>query len=325
MNLAPIVLFTFNRLNHTQKTVEALKQNILAEKSELFIFSDASRNSEEKIKVDLLREYLKTIDGFKKVTIIEAEKNMGLAKAVISGVTDIIEKYDKVIVLEDDLVTSKYFLKYMNEALDIFEKRNDIWSISGYSPNIVIPNEYNDDIYIVKRASSWGWATWKNRWVLNEWDISDYETFKKDKIKRRSFNETGSDMSPMLDDQMEGRINSWAIRWAYNQFIRNKCTVYPVKSLVKNIGNDLSGTHTSITNKYDVILSDNIVKLNLSIKINDEICSNFRKFYNLTIWGYVAIIIKKIGLYKQVRKIRNTILKKINLFFIYLNRKVGEK
>ena len=309
MSLAPIVLFTFNRLDHTKKTIDALKKNILAKESELFIFSDGARNSEEYIKVKSIRRYLKSIDGFKKIKIIESEKNRGLAKSVISGVTDIINKYGKVIVLEDDLVTSKYFLKYMNEALTIFKEREDIWSISGYGPNINIPTDYKEDIYMTKRGSSWGWATWKDRWELVDWEVSDYNSFKKDRNMIREFNSSGKDLAPMLDDQISGRIDSWAIRWVYSQFRNDKYTVYPVKSLVRNIGNDLSGTHTTTTTHFNVKLGEKEINLNKNIKYNKGINKYFKEFYDSNFSGYLALVVKKIGLYRLAKKVRKFILK----------------
>ena len=309
MSLAPMVLFTFNRLDHTKKTIDALKENILAKESELFIFSDGARNSEEYIKVKSVRKYLKSIDGFKKINIIEAEKNRGLAKSVISGVTDIINKYGKVIVLEDDLVTSKYFLKYMNEALTIFKEREDIWSISGYGPNINITTDYKDDIYITKRGSSWGWATWKDRWELVDWKVSDYNIFKSNREMIQEFNLSGKDLAPMLDDQIAGRIDSWAIRWVYSQFRNNMYTVYPIKSLVKNIGNDLSGTHTTTTTHFNVKLGEKEINLNKNIKYNKGINKYFKEFYDSNFSGYLALVVKKIGLYRLAKKVRKFILK----------------
>ena len=309
MSLAPMVLFTFNRLDHTKKTIDALKENILAKESELFIFSDGARNSEEYIKVKSVRKYLKSIDGFKKIHIIETEKNRGLAKSVISGVTDIINKYGKVIVLEDDLVTSKYFLKYMNEALTIFKEREDIWSISGYGPNINIPTDYKDDIYITKRGSSWGWATWKDRWELVDWKVSDYNIFKSNREMIQEFNLSGKDLAPMLDDQIAGRIDSWAIRWVYSQFRNNMYTVYPIKSLVKNIGNDLSGTHTTTTTHFNVKLGEKEINLNKNIKYNKGINKYFKEFYDSNFSGYLALVVKKIGLYRLAKKVRKFILK----------------
>lgn len=305
MSLAPVVIFTFNRLNHTKKTIEALKKNMLASESEIFIFSDGAGNKEDERKVIEVRKYLKKVDGFKSVSLVKSEKNKGLANSVINGVTEIINEYGKVIVLEDDLITSKYFLKYMNESLSLYENREDIWSISGYTPNIKIPEYYKDDIYLIKRGSSWGWATWKDRWKLNDWDIDDYKDFRVNKKMIKEFNLAGSDMAPMLNDQMEGRINSWAIRWVYNQFKQNMWTVYPISSFVENIGMDLSGTHSATTNKYDVSLTEKMIKLELNINHDDGMGRAFKERYDLNVLGYIAIVIKKIGLYKEARKLRN--------------------
>lgn len=308
MNLAPVVIFTFNRLEHTKKTIEALKKNIFASESEVYIYSDGARNTEEGKKVNEVRQYLKKVDGFKSVSVIEAENNKGLANSVLNGVTEIINRYSNVIVLEDDLVTSKYFLKYMNEGLSLYETRKDIWSLSGYGPNIEIPNEYKDDIYVTKRGSSWGWSTWKDRWNLNDWDIKQYKEFKKDRRKVNLFNECGKDLSHMLEDQIKGRIDSWAVRWVYNQFNYNMWTIYPIKSLVKNIGNDLSGTHTSATDNYTVEINNKNVNFNVNISENKVVSNNFKKIYDKNFSGYLALVIKKIGLYKQARKIRNKII-----------------
>ena len=308
MQLAPIVLFTFNRLEHTKKTIEYLRKNALANESDLYIFSDGPRNSNEAKKVEKVREFLESVDGFKSVNIIKEESNKGLAKSVIGGVTDIISRYKKVIVLEDDLVTSPNFIAYMNDALDLYKERKDIWSIAGYSPNINIPNQYDKEVYLVGRASSWGWATWEDRWILNDWDIKDYNSFKNNRQEKKSFNTRGTDMAPMLEDQMKGRIDSWAVRWVYNQFKNNMLSVYPTKSLVRNVGNDLSGTHTAITDKYEVELYNGTIKLDKDIQVSKEISLSFKGMYDLSFTGYIAIIIKKLGLYRPARKLRNKMM-----------------
>lgn len=308
MSLAPVVIFTFNRLDHTKKTIDALKKNILASESEIYIYSDGPRNKEEEKIVNDVRKYIRKVDGFKCVNLIEVEKNRGLAISVISGVTDIINKYGKVIVLEDDLVTSKYFLNYMNEALTMYQERADIWSIAGYSPNIEIPKDYVYDIYLTPRGCSWGWATWEDRWNDIDWQIETYNDFKRNKNKRNQFNRSGSDMAPMLDDQMNKRINSWAIRWCYNQFENGKFTVYPKESMVNNIGTDLSGTHSSSTDKYNVKIREDNIILNYNIRLNSDILIKFKKFYDLKPIHYIAILIKKLGFYKQARHARNTLI-----------------
>ena len=165
-NLAPIVLFVYNRPWHTKQTVEALQKNELSSESELFIYSDASKNKEAEEKVQEVREYIRTIDGFKKVTIIEREKNWGLANSIIDGVTKVVNEYGKIIVLEDDLVTSPYFLKFMNESLEFYKNEKKVWHISGW--NYPIFKEQKCGTFLWKKMNCWGWSTWKDRWQYFE-------------------------------------------------------------------------------------------------------------------------------------------------------------
>jgi hypothetical protein len=235
MTLAPIVLFTYKRLNTLQQTVEALKNNYLAAESDIYIYSDAAKVKEDQVAIDDVREYIKSIDGFKTITIYESESNKGLATSIIEGVTDILHIHEKVIVLEDDLVTSPNFLNYMNQALQFYKNEAKVFSITGYS--LPIHNvESEADVYFTSRSSSWGWATWKDRWVNIDWEVKDYPQFKNNRSLRHDFNKMGSDMSQMLDRQMQGKINSWAIRWCYHQFKLGALSVHPFKSKIENIG-----------------------------------------------------------------------------------------
>lgn len=183
MKLAPITLFVYNRPDHTNKTIEALKKNKFAKESELFIFSDGPKKQEDASKVKEVRKYLKTIDGFNDVFIKESEKNKGLANSIISGVTEVINKYRKVIVLEDDLITSPVFLEYMNFLLNRYEAEKKVYSVTGYNhPEKImkIPKDYKYDIYFNPRASSWSWGTWKDRWDNVDWEVKDFEdSFRK--------------------------------------------------------------------------------------------------------------------------------------------------
>ncbi|WP_144505658.1 glycosyltransferase [Bacillus mycoides] len=303
-NLAPIVLFVYNRPEHTMQTLASLQKNILASNSELFVFSDAPRNENDTNSVHQVRNIIENIEGFKKVTIIKAKYNKGLANSVISGIADIVNEYGKVIVLEDDLIASSNFLRYMNEALNVYSENPSIWSISGYTPDIKFPKGYIDDIYLSPRGCSWGWATWKNRWDLVDWNVPDYDFFKQNTKRRKDFNMGGNDLSYMLDDQMTGRINSWAIRWVYSQHIHSKYTIYPVNSLVSNIGLDFSGTHSTNSDKYktkEVYQGD--IKLASDCTINRDILIGFKKFYDLNTKGYLGVLARKTGTYKYLRKL----------------------
>jgi len=242
--LAPVCLFTYNRLVETQKTLDALKSNFLALSSDLIVFSDGAKNKSAVESVNLVREYLKTVEGFKSVTVIERQENYGLAKSIISGVSEVIDKHGQIIVLEDDLVTSPNFLSYMNKSLDFYDKKSKIWSVSGFSFPMSYQPNYNFDVAFGVRASSWGWATWADRWDKVDWDVADYTSFIKDKKAQKEFKQGGSDLCKMLNDQMTGKINSWAIRFCYAQFKNKALDVYPVSSKIKNIGFSAEATHT---------------------------------------------------------------------------------
>lgn len=233
--IAPVVLFTYKRLDTLKNTVSALQKNELAADSDLYIFSDAAKSELDKVAVDAVREYISSIKGFKTITIYESKLNKGLAQSIIDGVSEIIRKYEKVIVLEDDLVSSPNFLNFMNDALDFYSDNAKIFSIAGFSiPIDSLQSE--SDVYFTLRSSSWGWATWKDRWSGIDWDVKDYSEFKNSRPSRRNFNKMGSDMSGMLDRQMQGQLNSWAIRWCYHQFKNDLFSVHPIVSKIDNIG-----------------------------------------------------------------------------------------
>ncbi len=243
MSLAPIVLFVYNRLRHTQQTIDALRGNYLAPESELFIFSDSHKDETVKADVERVRSYLKTIEGFKKITIFESEKNQGPSMLIVTGVTEIINRYGKVIVLEDDLLVSRYFLKFMNDALAFYEKEEKVISICGYMYKVDINNQ---ETFFLKMADCWGWATWKRGWDLFESNAT--ELLERLNVRRmiRSFDLNGGyAYSKMLKKQVEGKISSWAIRWYASAFLNNKLSLYPAQSLVRNVGLDGSGTHCS--------------------------------------------------------------------------------
>ena len=248
MNLAPIALFVYNRLDHTEQTVSALKRNLLAEDSDLFIFSDASKNLSSDEKVKAIREFIKSITGFKSLTIVERAHNFGLANSIIDGVTNLCNEYGQVIVLEDDLVTSPYFLKYMNDGLDYYRDEERVISIHGY----IYPVDAKlPETFFLRGADCWGWATWKRGWNLFETDGKKLLEALKKSASEKEFNFGGSyDYLGMLDVQVKGMNDSWAIRWYASAFLDNKLTLYPGESMVLNIGNDNSGTHCGTTDIF---------------------------------------------------------------------------
>lgn len=278
--LAPVVIFVYNRPEHTQRTLEALAQNYLADKTQVYIYSDGAKNEDGVEKVNLVREYIDTLierNLFQSVKIIKAESNKGLANSVINGVSEVIEKYGKAIVVEDDIVTSPDFLQYMNDALDYYQNNNKIWSISGYTFNVDIPEDYQSEVYLSYRGCSWGWATWKDRWEKVDWNVCDYNQFKVNKKLRDKFNRGGRDLTYLLDLQMHGIIDSWAIRCVYSQWKHDMLTVYPVVSRIKNIGFDGTGVHCVITSKYDTTLNNSYQKCRFdNSKLDNRILESFK-------------------------------------------------
>jgi hypothetical protein len=284
--IAPIALFVYNRPRHTRKTLEALKANDLARKSKLFIFSDGHKSNKDRKKVEEVREIVDKAEGFESVEVIKREENWGLANSVIAGVSEVVERYGKVIVLEDDLITSPSFLDYMNSMLDSYKDEKKVFSISGYnhpSSLMKIPESYPYDVYFNPRASSWGWATWKDRWEKADWEVKDFDEFLKNQDLQKKFNQGGEDMAKMLIRQMNGEIDSWAIRWCYAHFKNNAYCIYPVVSYIDNIGHDGSGVHcgkarknkfknNNLNQKKELVLPE-------EIKIDEKMMVNFRKVY----------------------------------------------
>jgi hypothetical protein len=284
VKLAPVALFVYNRPLHAQKTTERLKMNELAGESDLFIFSDGPKDEASKNEVAKVRAYIRKLKGFKHITIFEKESNMGLAKSIITGVTEIINRYHKIIVIEDDIVTSQYFLKYMNEGLNYYENYKNIFSISGYNhpPTLMkFPRRYREDIYFNYRNSSWGWGTWSDRWGKADWEVKDYSDFLQNKEMQNRFNRSGDDMTAMLIAQMEGKIDSWAIRWCYAHFKNNALSVCPVYSYVDNIGNDGTGTHCGVSSMYSNDLKESKENCSFirSVEVDKRVINSFKKVY----------------------------------------------
>lgn len=311
--LTPIVLFIYNRPYHTKQTVEALEKNELAKDSILYIFSDGPKGDKDVDKVNEVREYIKTVNGFKDVIITESEKNKGLANSIISGVTEVINKHERVIVLEDDLITSQSFILYINKLLNYYEDIDKIYSVTGYNHSkklMKVPDNYNYNIYFCPRACSWSWATWKNRWEKVDWKVKDYDRFLKNKKDQIEFNKTGNDKSKMLISQMNGEIDSWAIRWDYHHFKNNAYCIYPTKSYINNIGHDGSGVHcgSSRKNKYEnKILNDKKeLKIPNEIIINEDLINEFKKVYDQNlIKKYIIKLFKLFRIYNIYKKIRH--------------------
>ena len=253
---APIILFVYNRLWHTQQTIEALQKNKFASESELFVYADGAKNEKANDQVLQVRDYIKEVGGFKKVTIIERDKNWGLANSIIDGVTQTVKKFGKVIVLEDDLVTSPFFLRYMNDALEFYKDEHKVMHISGW--NYPIESPTNNDVFLYRTMDCWGWATWADSWNYFEKD-TDKLVSKFTKKDIQNFNLDGlNDVWIQVVLNKYNQINTWAVYWYASIFSRQGLCLNPVKSFVKNIGHDGSGTHCNDDSYVDnVVLNTN--------------------------------------------------------------------
>ena len=282
--LSPVLLFTYNRPYTLKKTVAALQKNFLADKSRLYIFSDAAKSDKDAEAVQDVRTYIDTIRGFLDVEVIKSPWNKGLADSIITGASRVINEYGKVIVLEDDLVSSPNFLSFVNQALNYYHDYEKVFSISGFTMPM---KNIDSDTYFTRRSSSWGWGTWKEKWNEVDWDVKDYRAFSKNEAVRMEFNKMGSDLSAMLDKQMRGKINSWAIRWCYHQFKHDLYTLYPALSKITNIGLESpDATHTREKfSRFKTILDDTgktYFTFNDHIELNPRYIRQFVKPYSIS-------------------------------------------
>lgn len=294
----PIIIFAFNRPDSLKATVEFLKINPEALESDLFIYVDGARDNKrgEKEKVLEVREFCKSIKGFKSITCNFSDSNKGLGPSIISGVSEVINKYGAAIIIEDDLLVQPNFLKFINKGLEEYRSYNEIWSICGYTNKIKVPSNYEYDAYFCPRSSSWGWATWADRWNSVDWTFGKWEEWSK---MRKDFNKWGgSDCFSMLEGCRDGKNKSWAIRFCFNQFLQNKLSLFPVKSLVRNEGFDGYGTNCKKYSrfKFELINPD---KQDFIMPDSHQVIPSLKKqvlWYNsipLRIWSKLMYLLYK--------------------------------
>lgn len=294
---APILLFVYNRPEHLKRTVEALKKNVLASESELYIYSDAPRTEEDNNNVAQVRKYIRTITGFRNIHITEREHNWGLAKSIIEGVSSQIAIHGKVIVLEDDLITAPYFLKFMNDALEMYKDDEKVGHIQGcdFTQDTSLP-----DTFFIKWTGSWGWATWERAWKHFNPDGKALLRQLEERKLTYKFDFNGKyGYTRMLRRQIEGKNNSWAIRWNASLFLDDMLSLNVGKSLVQNEGFDGSGTNCGGGGLYASNLYMNELKVERisEIKENDSARMAYVRYYARTnsFWA------------KAIRRIKRTL------------------
>ena len=276
-NPAPIALFVYNRPEHTRRTLSYLKKNLLAEESRLFVYSDAAKNEDDKLKVEQVRQMAKEITGFKSVKVIIREQNLGLANSIITGVTQLINDYGKVIVFEDDLLSSPYTLRYFNEALVRYAGEEKVMHIGAYMYELA--DKTLPQTFFFRAATSWGWATWARAWKNFEPDVDVLiKQFEKQKISRFSIEGT-MNFWKQLQGFKAGKNDSWAIRWYASIFLKDGLTLNPSTSLIHNVGNDGSGVHSNKEDMYHARIADKAVgQFPAEIKENMQAYQAIRHF-----------------------------------------------
>jgi hypothetical protein len=255
---APIALFVYNRPHHTSQTLSYLQKNLLATETNLFVFSDGPKTDADKASVDAVRQLVAQITGFKTVKLIARDTNMGLANSIISGVTQLVNEYGKVIVFEDDLISSPYTLQYFNDALTYYADAEQVMHISAYM--FPLQDATLPETFFFRAAFSWGWATWARAWENFNPDIDGLMAqFDAGKIHQFSIEGTMNFWKQMQDFKAR-KNNSWAIRWYASVFLQNGLTLNPAQSLIHNIGHDGTGVHSNIEDTYGVQVAQQPVK-----------------------------------------------------------------
>lgn len=298
--LAPVVMFVYNRPIHTEKSLESLQKNKLAKETILYVYADGSKlnsSTEEKKKITDTRNIIKTLTGFKQVVLIEKEKNEGLAISVITGVTEIVNKHGKVIVLEDDLLVSPYFLDFMNEGLDAYESSPNIYSINGY----MFPVEHQTpSVVLLPYTSTWGWATWAEKWKVFNTNMEGKEFLKSNPFLACRFNLGHYKYNDMLSFEN----NSWGIKWYFSVFIRGGLNVFPTISLVRNIGFDGSGTNGGNSNEsHQNFVSKKLMmckKESIDLDFFNKFINHFKK-ENISLPRRLFKFLKNIKFLKQLK------------------------
>jgi hypothetical protein len=280
---APILLFVYNRPLHTRRTIEALIKNHLADQSNLIVYADGPKSDKDTASIEEVRRFVRSVKGFRSIHISESPINKGLADSIIHGVTETLRSYEKVIVLEDDLVTSPHFLAYMNECLALYENDDQVISIHGYT----YPVEGKlPETFFIRGADCWGWATWRRGWAQFEADGRKLLNELRERKLTEEFDFNNSfPFTQMLINQIEGKNNSWAIRWNASAFLKGRLTLYPGVTMVENIGFDSGGTHSGkMDQEYNSTLSTEPVNIEKILPAENRearqlISVFFRKFY----------------------------------------------
>lgn len=265
-NLPGIAVFAYNRPKHFKKTLHYLKKNLNSKKFDIFLFCDGSKKKND-FNVKEVHGIAKGLKHFNSKKIYLRKKNLGLANSLFEGISTVFNYKESIIILEDDIITNKYFLNYMSTALAFHEKNRLVGSVTGYS--YTNPQKFSENLtYLSQRHASWGWGTWKSLWKNMNWNKKFIKKKMEQKNFKSKFNLSGKDMYPMLEEAVENKIDTLDILFNFNCFILNKYCVCPKKSLLYNIGFDGSGIHC---------------------KKGDKVFSNYSKYFKVTKFDKLSV------------------------------------
>ena len=278
-NLAPIIVFCYNRPGHLEQTLDALSRNELADQSTLYIYCDGPKegaSDEMRQKIADVRQVARKRQWCKEVHVVEREENVGLMNNIVGAVTEIVNRYGRVITMEDDIITSKGYLRFMNEALELYKDDEQVMHISGYMwpHKHKLPNTF---FYEVPYPGG-GWATWQRAWkhyTNDTQSLYDYWCTRWDE-----FNQFGDNyLQKQLEANYQGTMKTWFIKWHAVMLQRGALTLYPGQSLTNNIGFDDQATNCYATDKFDVVPVDYVPVTRQSIKENKRAARDIYAFY----------------------------------------------
>ena len=302
-----ISLFVYNRPEHTYEVLKGLQRNNI---SKLYVFSDGIKNKEDKKLIGKVRNLIDSIDWC-DTEIIKNKENKGLANSIVDGINYVLERHERIIVLEDDCIPSDDFIAFMEKCFDKYENNKKVMNVTGYSLPITVPENYSYDIYFSYRSSSWGWGTWKRAWKYFNRNKSILKEIEKSSNLRKKINRAGEDLIPMLKNQIEGKLDSWAVFWSINIIKNDGVCINPVKSKIQNIGHDGTGTHCITNDRYKVkIVKEDINSLNFpkEIIMGGKIMERYKKHFHPSFKdkarGMISKMLKLIGLYDFIKKLK---------------------
>lgn len=279
------MLFTYSRPEHTRRVLEALADNSLAQETDVYAYTCKPKNEDHEAKVNATKDVLETYRNrncFKSFTIVDKPEFRPLGPAMAEAVTEVIEKYGRIIVIEDDIVTSPHYLEFMNRCLEHYECSKNVFSISGYSPDLDYLSKIREDVYIVHRACPWGWGTWKDRWTNYDWNVPEYRNSMMDRNLRKKLYRWNTDLPMTLDAlfyEKGCKDKNWEQQFCFYQCISDMGTICPKKSLVENIGFDGSGTHevpVGLGNTFD---PDADLWNLTDLKIDEELQNRYNRMF----------------------------------------------